>query len=220
MTETRPPDIGSKAANRPLFAWMYARDSASSERRGQAEHRDELLAGITGRVIEVGAGNGLNFRHYPATVTEVVAVEPEKHLRRMAEREAARAAAPVTVVAGTAESLPVADHGFDVAVMSLVLCSVDDQQAALTEVRRVLRPRGELRFYEHVVGTSWPLKSFQLAIEKTFWPRVGGNCHPARDTTRAIREAGFEVQQMRRFLWRPLPVSPKMPFVVGRARAT
>jgi len=218
MTATET-ELAHKAANRPVFAWLYARDSASNERRGQAEHRDELLAGITGRVIELGAGNGMNFRHYPTTVTEVVAVEPERHLRRMAEREAAQAPVPVTVLAGTAESLSVADDSFDVAVVSLLLCSVDDQQAVLAEARRVLRPGGELRFYEHVVGTSWPLKAFQVAIEKTFWPRVGGNCHPARDTTQAIRDAGFEVQQMRRFLWRPMPVSPKMPFILGRARS-
>jgi ubiquinone/menaquinone biosynthesis C-methylase UbiE len=218
MTQTNA-ELAHKAANRPIFAWLYARDSASNERRGQAEHRDELLAELQGRVIEVGAGNGMNFGHYPTPVTEVVAVEPEKHLRQMAQRAAAQAPVPVTVLSGTAASLPSEDDGFDVAVASLVLCSVDDQQAALAEVRRVLRPRGELRFYEHVLGTSWPLKAFQVAIEKTFWPRVGGNCHPARDTTRAIREAGFEVQQMRRFLWRPMPVSPKMPFILGRARA-
>jgi ubiquinone/menaquinone biosynthesis C-methylase UbiE len=211
-------DIAGKAANRPVFAWLYARDSASGEGRGQAEHRAELLAGVEGRVIEVGAGNGLNFRHYPATVTDVVAVEPERHLRRMAEGAAERAPVPVTVIAGDAESLPAGDRSFDVAVVSLVLCSVEEQRTALAEARRVLRPGGELRFYEHVVGTTWPLKAFQVAIEKTFWPRVGGNCHPARDTAQAIRQAGFEVKQMRRFLWRPMPVSPKMPFIIGRAR--
>jgi ubiquinone/menaquinone biosynthesis C-methylase UbiE len=136
----------------------------------------------------------------------------------MAEREATRAAVPVTVVAGAAESLPVEDGSFDAAVASLVLCSVDQPRTALAELRRVLGPGGELRFYEHVVGTAWPLRTFQVAIERTFWPRIGGNCHPARDTARAIRDAGFEIERMRRFLWRPMPVSPKMPFILGRAR--
>jgi ubiquinone/menaquinone biosynthesis C-methylase UbiE len=212
------PDIGTKAANRPIFARLYARDSISSERRGQGDHRRELLTALSGRVIEVGAGNGLNFKYYPAAVTEVVAVEPEAHLRELAVSEAAHASVPITVLAGTAESLPAEDRSFDVAVSSLVLCSVEKQAAALAEIRRVLRPGGELRFYEHVVATSRPLRAFQVGLERTFWPLVAGNCHPARDTASAIGDGGFEVESIRRFMWRPIPVAPKMPFILGTAR--
>ena len=90
----------------PRFARMYERISAESERRGTAGHRDRLLAGLTGQVIEVGAGNGMNFSHYPNTVTEVVAVEPDDHLRALADHATARAALPVRVVAGHATALP------------------------------------------------------------------------------------------------------------------
>lgn len=130
----------------PRFARMYERISAESERRGTAAHRDRALAGLVGRVIEIGAGNGLNFSHYPDAVTEVVAVEPDDHLRGLAEEAATRAPVPVRVLAGHATALPVDDHGFDAAVASLVLCSIADTQAALAEIRRVLKPTGQLRF--------------------------------------------------------------------------
>lgn len=124
----------------------------AAEAKGAAEHRDELLAGLTGRVIEVGAGNGLNFRHYPTSVTEVVAIEPEPYLRERAQASAKASPVTVTVVDGTADQLPADDASFDAGVASLVLCSVDDQATALGELRRVIRPGGELRFYEHVVS--------------------------------------------------------------------
>ena len=101
--------------------------SRGAEHAGAAEHRDELLAGLNGRVIEVGAGNGLNFRHYPAAVTEVVALEPEPYLRQRAEQATAAAPVPVTVVAGVADALPADDAVFDAGVASLVLCSVPEQ---------------------------------------------------------------------------------------------
>jgi ubiquinone/menaquinone biosynthesis C-methylase UbiE len=134
----------------PRFARMYERISAEAERRGTAAHRDRVLAGLAGRVIEVGAGNGLNFVHYPPTVEQVVAVEPEDRLRVLAEAAAKTAPVPVRVVAGHAGALPGEDGEFDAAVASLVLCSVADVAAALAEIRRVLRPGGQLRFFEHV----------------------------------------------------------------------
>ena len=115
------------AVHHPIFARMYARMGASFEAKGGAELRDEMLAGAVGRVIEVGAGTGLNFSHYPATVTEVVAVEPESYLRVRAERAATEAPVPVRVVDGTADALPAEDASCDVGVASLVLCSVPDQ---------------------------------------------------------------------------------------------
>lgn len=134
----------------PFFARIYTQFSQAAEKAGNAAHRDELLSGVAGRVIEVGAGNGLNFAHYLPSVGEVVAVEPEPYLRDRASKEAERVPVPVTVVRGMAEDLPADDESFDVAVASLVLCSVRDQTRALAEIRRVLRPGGELRFFEHV----------------------------------------------------------------------
>src|SRR3954470_16557549 len=131
----------------PLFARMWIKGSPGAEKRGVAEHRREMLAGLSGRVIELGAGNGLNFEHYPDTVTEVLAVEPEPTLREAAVAAAGRAPVPLTVIEGVADALPAEDESFDAAVASLVLCSVPDQTAALAELRRVLKPGGELRFY-------------------------------------------------------------------------
>src|SRR6266545_2017190 len=138
----------------PLFARLYERMAPAFEAKGGAAHRDELLASLTGRVVEVGAGTGLNFRHYPTTVTEVVAVEPEPYLRGKAEQAAETASIAVTVLDGVADHLPLDRASCDAGVASLVLCSVRDQAAALAELRRVIKPGGQLRFYEHVRSRS------------------------------------------------------------------
>jgi len=200
----------------PIFARLYARASPKVERRGQAEHRAEMLAGLEGRVIEIGAGNGLNFAHYPATVTAVLAVEPEPYLRDRAAEAAASAAVPVAIVDGVADELPAGDGDFDAAVASLVLCSVPDQAVALAELRRVLKPGGELRFYEHVLATG-RLGSTQRRLDDWgIWPRLSGGCHGARDTAAAIARAGFAIERCRRF---PFAVGPvAVPHIVGAAR--
>ncbi|MFD8652501.1 class I SAM-dependent methyltransferase [Streptomyces mirabilis] len=102
------------------------------------------------RVVEIGAGTGANFRHYPLEVTQVVAVEPKPRLRAHVEKAATDAPVQVEVAAGRAEQLPSEDDGFDVAVFSLVLCTFADVPGALAEARRVLKPGGKLLFYEHV----------------------------------------------------------------------
>lgn len=189
-----------------------------AEKAGQLEHRRELLAGLAGRIVEVGAGNGLNFPHYPPEVEEVVAVEPEAYLRERAREAAAEVAVPIGVVDGLAERLPL-DHGSaDGGVVSLVLCSVASQAAALAELRRVLRPGGELRFYEHVRGDTRGLARLQRAAD-VVWPHLAGGCHTHRDTPRAIERAGFAIETCRRFSFRPCSVlAPIEPHVLGRAR--
>ncbi|MGH9214626.1 MAG: class I SAM-dependent methyltransferase, partial [Acidimicrobiales bacterium] len=152
------------------------------------------------------------------TVTEVVAVEPEPYLREIASRAAQTAPLPVTVIDGVADRLPLDDASCDAGVASLVLCSVPDQAVALGELRRVIRPGGELRFFEHVLAETTGLARFQRAID-VVWPRVSGGCHADRDTLAAIRGAGFDVEKARRFTFRPsLLVTPTMPHVVGVAR--
>jgi SAM-dependent methyltransferase len=183
----------------PVFARFYARISVASEPM-IGPHRDELLAGLSGRVIEIGAGNGLNFAHYPSTVSEVVAIEPERSLRQLALTAALRSDVPVDVVPGVAEALPVKSEAFDGAVVSLVLCSVRDLPRALAEIRRVLRPGGELRFFEHGKGGGPVMERGQRVLDRTVWPLLCGGCHVGRDTIGAIRDAGYELGPYRRLL--------------------
>lgn len=144
------PDRGPADLQHPRFARAYARAVEGMNSRGATEHRRALLHGLSGRVVEIGAGDGSNFGHYPATVTEVLAVEPDDYLRSLAGARASSAPVPVRVVTGTAEDIPAADGSADAVVARLVLCSVSDQSVALAEARRVLRPGGVLAFYEHV----------------------------------------------------------------------
>ncbi|WP_030544769.1 class I SAM-dependent methyltransferase [Streptomyces albus] len=204
----------------PLFARFYTRLSVLAEKQGEiAAHRTELLSGLSGRVAEIGAGNGLNFAHYPSGVTRVVAVEPEPRLRRLAAAAARNAAVPVDVMPGTAEELPLADGHFDAAVASLVLCSVRDLPRSLAEIRRVLRPGGELRFYEHGRAGRPAADRVQRALDRTVWPVLFGGCHTGRDTLAAIAAAGFEIGPHRRLRVpaRGLPM-PCSPHVLGTAR--
>jgi SAM-dependent methyltransferase len=201
-------------AEHPVFARVWSRISA---RVGSERQRSELLAGLHGRVIEVGAGDGRNFAHYPAEVSEVLAVEPEAYLRGLA-REAARAApVQVTVLDGNAELLAVDDGSFDAAISSLVLCSVLEQKTALAELHRVLTPCGELRFFEHVLAEQSYARAVQGTLDDSgLWPRLAGGCHLARDTVGAITAAGFTIERIRRFTSGPGRLG--VPFVLGAAR--
>lgn len=182
--------------------------------------RAENLAGLSGRVLEVGAGTGSNFALYPRTVTQVVAVEPETRLVPKAQDAAAAALVPVKVIESTIEALPQVDpdhEPFDAVVCSLVLCSVADPDGVLRELNSLLRPGGELRFFEHVASPGWR-GGLQRLADATVWPRVSGNCHTHRDTERAITAAGFSIDRTRHQEtfpnWVPLPVSE---VAVGRA---
>lgn len=201
----------------PLFARYYARCGGRNEERGNRELRRELLAGLSGRVIEVGAGNGLNFPHYPASVHEVVAVEPEPYLRSHAREAAAGAPVPVQVVDGTAAGLPAADGEVDAIVVSCLLCSVADVPAALAEFGRVLRPGGQLRFYEHVRSRDPVFARLQQGAD-LFWPHLMGGCHVQRQTQTAISQV-FTIEACRGFRFPPSAVFyPVAPRILGIAR--
>lgn len=192
----------------PLFARAWS--SVLGRNAMGWRDRDELIAGLHGRVLEVGAGDGLNFEHYANAVTEVVALEPEPHLRAKA---AARGIARVTVIDGVAERLPAQDATFDAVVACLVLCSVRSQATALAEIARVLKPGGELRFYEHVAASGGAARTVQGALDRSgVWPRLAAGCHLTRDTEQAIRDAGLVVEEARRFR------VGLLPHVAGRAR--
>lgn len=211
MTASPP----GQTLHHPFFARMWTMMS-SHETPLLRQLRTENLAGLSGRVLEVGAGTGTNFARYPETVREVVAVEPESQLAAKARQAAAVAPVPVTVIASTIERMPAAEP-FDAVVCSLVLCSVENPEAVLQQLNSVLKPGGELRYFEHVASSGWR-GSLQRLADATVWPRIAGNCHTHRNTERAIVEAGFTVGVSRHQwtfpAWVPLPVSE---VAVGRA---
>lgn len=196
----------------PVFARWYAKISPGMDAGGMADYRQRALTGLVGSVIEVGAGNGLNFPHYPPGVTRVLAIEPAPYLRSIAAQKAGNSGGVIEVQDGVAERLPAADGAFDAAVATLVLCSVADQGAALREIQRVVRPGGELRFIEHVRADTPGLHRVQRVLDATVWPPLGGGCHVSRDTLSTIAGVGFTVTRSEAFRFPvtqiPLPASP------------
>jgi SAM-dependent methyltransferase len=203
--------------NHPIFARVYRFLSLFDE-RDMGEYRDELLLGVHGDVVEIGAGTGSNFIHFPATTSSVVAVEPENYLRRFAQARADGARIPISVRAGVAERLPVPDKSCDAAIACLVLCSVSSQVEALAEIRRTLRPGGELRFLEHVRAPGFRKARAQEFLDRSrAWPTLVGGCHCARDTVTAIESCGFEITRIRRLVIGPA-WAPANPVALGAAR--
>lgn len=213
----RVPAERTKPISHPVFARLYTRISCGAESRGVAEHRSRLLQGLSGRVLELGAGNGLNLSYYPRCTQEVVALEPEPYLRARAVQAAARAPVAVTVVDGVAEAIPFPDQSFDAAVASLVLCSVVDPVVALRELARVLKPGAELRYYEHVVSLREGSARLQRLLDATVWPRLAGGCHMARHTGALLREAGFAVRWEERLAVKTSWAQPAIPHLLGAA---
>lgn len=205
----------TSAVNNPFFARLWTFMSRhETELLGRL--RQENLADLSGRVLEVGAGTGTNFAFYPDSVDEVVAVEPEAGLFELAQQAAATAPVPVSVIAGTVDALDT-DEPFDAVVCSLVLCSIPEPEDILRQLLSLLRPGGELRYFEHV-ASSGARGTLQRVADATVWPRLFGNCHTHRDTERAIAAAGFQLSTARHGWqlprWAPLPVSE---FALGRA---
>lgn len=199
----------------PFFARVWTLMSAH-ETEELTRLRRANLAGLTGRVLEVGAGTGTNFAHYPDTVTQVVAVEPEVHLLEHAQAAAAVAPVPVSVSGQTVETL--ADpEPFDAVVCSLVLCTVERPDGVLAQLYAQLRPGGEVRYLEHIASAGWRGR-LQRFADATVWPRISGNCHSHRHTEQNLRAAGFAIEDARREWtlprWVPLPVAE---FALGRA---
>ena len=185
-------------AGKPIFSAVYDALSRLEERGPMGERRSRLLSTAIGSVVEIGAGTGLNFRHYPPAVSGVDAVEPDPHMLRRARKAAAEAAVPVRLHRAPAERLPFDDAVADTAVATLVLCSVDYPDEALAELRRVLRRNGRLLFIEHVRADEERAARRQDRWERP-WGWVGGGCHPNRESVRAIEQAGFEIEELERY---------------------
>jgi ubiquinone/menaquinone biosynthesis C-methylase UbiE len=179
-----------------FVAAIYDRFMLASEEACLRDWRENLLADLSGSVLEIGAGTGANLDRYPPAVTSLTVCEPDSAMRERLTRAVERARSPsrfITVSASEAERLPFEDGSFDAVVSTLVLCSVRDPRGALSELFRVLRPDGTLRYLEHVAARDNPSRlRWQRRVEPV-WKRVAGNCHVTRDTGDAIREAGFEV---------------------------
>lgn len=215
----RTRDAAHQAESRHrLFPRCYAWLCPAMERSGMAERRRHLLTGLSGSVIEIGVGSGASFAHYPPQIGRLVAVEPDPHLRRLAETEATRVPVSVDVITGQAEHLPIEDGSLDAAVAMLVLCSVTDPAAVMAELHRVVRPGGELRFIEHVRASSTGMCRVQRALDATVWPRLAGGCHTHRDTLATLEAGGFDLDHVDRFHFPKGPqVLPTSPHVAGVA---
>lgn len=198
------------------FGQHFARVGPRMDARGAADHRRRLVEAAHGTVVEIGAGYGATFPFYPSAVSSVLALEPDPTLRALALAEAIQAPVPITVHNGVAESLPAADESVDVVVCSLVLCSVADQSAVLTETLRVLRPGGLLLFYEHVRSAHFVLAAAEDLLTP-LWSRMAGGCHPNRDTASVIAAAGLTLQNVERFGFSVLPGNPRVAHILGAA---
>lgn len=199
-----------------LFSAFYDRGFEATEEAGLREMRHDLLAGARGRVLELGAGTGLNLQHYPEAIESLTLVEPDPHMTKQLRQKLAQGEAEL--VEAPAEKLPFDDDSFDTVVVTLVLCTVPDQAAALQEIGRVLKPGGQLLFLEHVRSRNPQLAKWQDRFE-TPWRFLGDGCHCNRDTAAAIDAAGFRVGEIERGA---LPKAPPIvrPLIRGSATPT
>jgi ubiquinone/menaquinone biosynthesis C-methylase UbiE len=178
-----------------LFAATYDRGFKRTEEAGLRRMRTELLAGARGRVVEIGAGTGLNLELYPDSVRELTLVEPDPHMARRLRAKAAESARAAAIVEAPAERMPHGDDSFDAAISTLVLCTVPDPSAALAELARVLKPGGRLLFVEHVRSRDPGLAGWQDRLEKP-WRFLGDGCHCNRDTLAAIAGSSFQLGEV------------------------
>jgi ubiquinone/menaquinone biosynthesis C-methylase UbiE len=206
--------VGFVSVRERIFAALADPLSARWERQYGAELRRRLLAEARGRVLEIGVGTGQSFAHYPP-VEELVGIEPSEPMLQRARQRAAEAGREVTLVEAPAEQLPFEDDSFDTVVTMAVLCTVDDPERSLQEIKRVLRPGGRFRFSEHVRAPDPNLARWQDRLELP-WRFVAGGCHPNRRTLETIEGAGFEVTDLEQGELTGLPRLVQ-PYVMGTA---
>ncbi len=197
-----------------LVATIYDPFLALGEHRGMREHRRRLLGGAHGRVLEIGAGTGLNLAHYPDALDELVLSEPVEPMARRLESRLRRSGARGMVLRAGAEALPVATGSIDTVVSTLVLCTVPDPVAAVDEIRRVLRPDGRLLFCEHVRSDSHRLSRWQERLAGP-WKAFADGCRCNQETLGMIERA-LHIERLERDEWRGMPGLVR-PLIVGEA---
>ena len=202
-----------------IFAAGYEHWTRAAERAGLRDHRARMLAGLSGHVVEIGPGPGLNFPYYPDAVTDLTLAEPEDAMAdRLDDRFAASGRAG-RVVRAPAEELPVEDGSADHVVATFVLCTVDDPQQALREIKRVLKPGGSFVFMEHVRAREPSLAAWQDRLEP-LWRRFGNGCRCNRPTPETIEAFdGLDLGDVRRDSM-PRAVPLIRPLAIGTATAT
>ncbi len=200
------------------FAALYDPFLWAGERAGLRSVRQDLLGQASGRTVEIGSGSGLNLRHFPADLEELILTEPAAPMRARLVRRLGRSERLAQVLAASAERLPFADGTADTIVSTFVLCTVEAPDLALEEIRRVLRPGGRLLFLEHVRAESPRLAWWQDRLHNS-WRRFAEGCHCNRATVELIRESGLDVGDVREARWRAMPPIVK-PLVAGVATKT
>jgi ubiquinone/menaquinone biosynthesis C-methylase UbiE len=169
--------------------------------------RAQATEGLTGRVVEIGFGSGLNVPHYPPDVDLVLAVEPASVARRLAEKRVAASPVPVEHVGLDGQDLPLENETCDAALCTFTLCTVPDPARALGEVRRVLRPGGEFHFLEHGLSPDPGVARWQHRIDPV-QRRLFDGCHLSRDAVALVEAAGFEMtRREQRYVRGPKPWS-------------
>jgi ubiquinone/menaquinone biosynthesis C-methylase UbiE len=196
---------------------MYDRMLSGSEEAGLADRRHALLAQANGRVLEIGAGTGLNLAHYPQSIEEIVFAEPEEPMARRLSRRLSEAGRSAQVVTARAESLPFEDDSFDTVVSTLVLCTVSDPERSLSEIARVLRPGGQFLFLEHIRAEDPKLARWQDRLVRP-WRVFGHGCTPNRPTPAFIEASSLSLEELE---IGEFPKAPPIvrPLAFGRARA-
>lgn len=198
----------------PLFAAIYDPATALAERTLFRPHRQYLVRGLDGTVLDLGAGTGAMFPYLTDSSLALAAVEPDDHMRTRAAQRARSLGLDVDLRSAGATDLPYADDTFDTVIASMVFCTIGDPESALDEAARVLRPGGEFRFLEHVADDGWRQRVQQALAP--LWRRLAGGCHLTRRTAALFAShPSFDVLELER---RNIGLTPVRPFVRGRLR--
>lgn len=194
-------------------AWLLAKGSDRYNRKVD-QRKKELFSGLSGRVLEIGPGTGSNLPYYSKDV-RLIGLEPNPHMQRYLTEKAVQMNRSLEIISGRAENIPLKGESVDAVVSTLVLCSVDNVQDTLSEIKRVLKPGGSFLFIEHVAA---PEKSRLRKIQRTIkplWKCVADGCHPNRETWKMIENAGFDQLEIQHFL---LSLAVVGPHILGRGK--